>query len=196
MKRIFTILVAMAAFLAAENTADAQLLKNLLNKVKGNTTETTTTTTATETVAPATSDGQAAGVALKALYGQYKADGKLDMSNLTNLMNLAALATSVQNLKGQTDKTTFYKDFVKGLITGSNNLVNENNSTSIMSGLQNLVNNVDLSGLTASAEEKAESAAATLTEKLTGASEKANTAVENATEIAGAVTNILNLFKK
>ena len=196
MKRILTILVAMAAFLAAENTADAQLLKNLLNKVKGNTTETTTTTTATETVAPATSDGQAAGVALKALYGQYKADGKLDMSNLTNLMNLAALATSVQNLKGQTDKTTFYKDFVKGLITGSNNLVNENNSTSIMSGLQNLVNNVDLSGLTASAEEKAESAAATLTEKLTGASEKANTAVENATEIAGAVTNILNLFKK
>lgn len=196
MKRIFTILVAMAAFLAAENTADAQLLKNLLNKVKGNTTETTTTTTATGTVATATSDGQAAGVALKALYGQYKADGKLDMSNLTNLMNLAALATSVQNLKGQTDKTTFYKDFVKGLITGSNNLVNENNSTSIMSGLQNLVNNVDLSGLTASAEEKAESAAATLTEKLTGASEKANTAVENATEIASAVTNILNLFKK
>ena len=196
MKRIFTILVAMAAFLAAENTADAQLLKNLLNKVKGNTTETTTTTTATETVAPATSEGQAAGVALKALYGQYKTDGKLDMSNLTNLMNLAALATSVQNLKGQTDKTTFYKDFVKGLITGSNNLVNENNSTSIMSGLQNLVNNVDLSGLTASAEEKAESAAATLAEKLTGASEKASTAVENAPEIAGAVTNILNLFKK
>mgnify|MGYP003514724067 FL=1 len=196
MKRIFTILVAMAAFLAAENTADAQLLKNLLNKVKGNTTETTTTTTATETVAPATSDGQAAGVALKALYGQYTTDGKLDMSNLTNLMNLAALATSVQNLKGQTDKTTFYKDFVKGLISGSNNLVNADNSTSIMSGLQNLVNNVDLSGLTASAEEKAESAAATLTEKLTGASEKANTAVENATEIAGAVTNILNLFKK
>jgi hypothetical protein len=196
MKRIFTILVAMAAFLAAENTADAQLLKNLLNKVKGNTTETTTTTTATETVAPATSEGQAAGVALKALYGQYKTDGKLDMSNLTNLMNLAALATSVQNLKGQTDKTTFYKDFVKGLISGSNNLVNADNSTSIMSGLQNLVNNVDLSGLTASAEEKAESAAATITEKLSGASEKANTAVENATEIATAVTNILNLFKK
>jgi hypothetical protein len=196
MKRILTILVAMAAFLAAENTADAQLLKNLLNKVKGNTTETTTTTTATETVAPATSDGQAAGVALKALYGQYNADGKLDMSNLTNLMNLAALATSVQNLKGQTDKTTFYKDFVKGLISGSNNLVNADNSTSIMSGLQNLVNNVDLSGLTASAEEKAESAAATITEKLSRASEKANTAVENATEIATAVTNILNLFKK
>ena len=64
-----------------------------------------------------------------------------------------------------------------------------------MSGLTNLVENVDLSGLTASAEEKAQSAASTLTEKLAGASDKANTAVENATEIAGAVTNILNLFK-
>lgn len=195
MKRILTIVVAMTAFLAAENTADAQFLKNLLNKVKGTSTETTTTTTTTtpaETATTATSNGQAAGVALKSLFTQYKADGKLDMGNLNNLMNLAALATNVQGLKGQTDKTTFYKDFASGLVLGSNNLVNSANSTSIMSGLQNLVNNVDLSGLT----QKAETTKENLTEKLTAASSKANTAVANATEIAGAVTNILNLFKK
>lgn len=195
MKRILTIVVAMTAFLAAENTADAQFLKNLLNKVKGTSTETTTTTTTAtpaETATAATSNGQAAGVALKSLFTQYKADGKLDMGNLNNLMNLAALATNVQGLKGQTDKTTFYKDFASGLVLGSNNLVNSANSTSIMSGLQNLVNNVDLSGLTA----KTEDAKTALTEKLTTASGKATTAVENATEIAGAVTNILNLFKK
>ena len=177
----------MAAFLAAENTADAQLLKKLL----GGKSE----TTATETVSAATSNGQAAGAALKALYTQYKADGKLDMGNLTNLMNLTTLATNVQGLKGQSNKSAFYMDFAKGLVLGSNNLVTENNSTSIMSGLQNLVNNVDLSGLTASAQDKAQSAASSIADKLTGASEKANTAVENATEIAGAVTNILNLFK-
>ena len=187
MKRILTIIVAMAAFLAAENTADAQLLKKLL----GGKSE----TTATETVSAATSNGQAAGAALKALYTQYKADGKLDMGNLTNLMNLTTLATNVQGLKGQSNKSAFYMDFAKGLVLGSNNLVTENNSTSIMSGLQNLVNNVDLSGLTASAQDKAQSTASSIAEKLTGASEKANTAVENATEIAGAVTNILNLFK-
>ena len=134
MKRILTIFVAMAAFLATENTADAQILKKLF----GGKSE----TPATETVSAATTNGQAAGAALKALYTQYKADGKLDMGNLTNL-----------------------------------------------------VNNVDLSGLTASAEDKAQSAASALTEKLAGASEKANTAVENATEIASAVSNILNLFK-
>lgn len=187
MKKILTIIVAMAAFLAAENTADAQLLKKLLGGKSTTTTETTTTT--------ATTNGQAAGAALKALYTQYKADGKLDMGNLTNLMNLTTLATNVQGLKGQSDKGTFYKDFASGLVLGSSNLVTSTNSTSVMSGLTNLVENVDLSGLTASAEEKAQSATSTLTEKLAGASDKANTAVENATEIAGAVTNILNLFK-
>ena len=187
MKRIFTILVAMAAFLAAENTADAQILKKLF----GGKSE----TTATETVSAATTNGQAAGAALKALYTQYKADGKLDMGNLTNLMNLTTLATNVQGLKGQSNKSAFYMDFAKGLVMGSNNLVTESNSSSVMSGLSNLVNNVDLSGLTASAEDKAQSAASALTDKLSGASEKANTAVTNATEIASAVSNILNLFK-
>ena len=190
MKRILTIVVAMAAFLAAENTADAQLLKNLLNKVKG-----TETTTATTTEAVATTNGKAAGAALRALYTQYKADGKMDMANLTNIANLATLASNVQDLKGQTDKSAFYKDFVAGLISGSNNLVTESNSTSVMSGLTSLVENVDLSGLTQKAEETASTTAATLTEKLTNATAKANTAVENASEVATAVTNILNLFK-
>ena len=120
MKRILTILVAMAAFLATENTADAQLLKKLL----GGKSETTTTT---QTTTAATSNGQAAGVALKALYTQYKADGKLDMGNLTNLMNLTTLATNVQGLKGQSNKSAFYMDFAKGLVLGSNNLVTESN---------------------------------------------------------------------
>ncbi len=191
MKRILTIVLAAAAFLAAENTADAQFLKNLVNKVKGNTTE-TTTTTATETASAATVDGKAAGVALRALYTQYKADGKLDMGNLNNLLNLTALANNIQGLKGQTSKAAFYKDFASGLVMGSSSLVTEQNSTSVMNGLTNLVNNVDLSGLT----NKAESTAASVAEKVAAASDKANTAVTNATEIASAVTNILNIFKK
>ena len=191
MKRILTIIVAMAAFLAAENTADAQLLKNLLNKVKGTTTETAATVTETA----ATTNGKAAGAALRALYTQYKADGKMDMSNLTNLANIATLASNVQDLKGQTDKSSFYKDFLSGLISGSNNLVNSTNSTTVMEGLQTLVEDVDLSGLTQKAEETATTTAANLTEKITNASAKATTAVENASEVATAVTNILNLFK-
>ena len=195
MKRILAIVLVATAFLATENTADAQFLKNLLNKVKG-TTETTATeasaTTATETVSAATVDGKAAGVALRALFTQYKADGKFDMGNLNNLLNLTSLANNIQGLKGQTNKGAFYKDFASGLVIGSNNLVTEQNTTSVMDGLTNLVNNVDLSGLT----QKAEETQATVAEKVASATTKANTAVTNATEIASAVTNILNIFKK
>ncbi|MBQ2372138.1 MAG: hypothetical protein II289_03095 [Bacteroidales bacterium] len=195
MKRILAIVLVATAFLATENTADAQFLKNLLNKVKG-TTETTATeasaTTAAETASTATVDGKAAGVALRALFTQYKADGKFDMGNLNNLLNLTSLANNIQGLKGQTNKGAFYKDFASGLVMGSNNLVTEQNTTSVMDGLTNLVNNVDLSGLT----QKAEETQATVAEKVASATTKANTAVTNATEIASAVTNILNIFKK
>lgn len=195
MKRIIAILLTAAAFLAAENTADAQFLKNLVNKVKGTSTETTTTPateTPAETVTAATANGKAAGGALRALYTQYKADGKMDMANLTNLMNLATLASNVQNLKGQTSKGAFYKDFAAGLVLGSNNLVTTENSNSVMNGLQNLVNNVDLSSLT----QKAESTASNVNEKISDASSKATVAAQNASEIATAVTNILDIFKK
>ncbi|MBR5275406.1 MAG: hypothetical protein IKU33_09230 [Bacteroidales bacterium] len=173
MKRIVKIfIVAMVGFFATELTADAQLLKNILKKA----------TSATESAtATASSSGQAAGAALKSLYSQYKADGKLDMSNLNNLMNLATLANNVKGLKGMTSKTDFYKDFATGLVSGSNNLVNSSNSSSIMGGLQNLVNNVDLSGLQGNA---------------TTAITKGTEALSNANEIASSVTSILNMFKK
>ena len=114
------------------------------------------------------------------------------MGNLNNLLNLTSLANNIQGLKGQTNKGAFYKDFASGLVMGSNNLVTEQNTTSVMDGLTNLVNNVDLSGLT----QKAEETQATVAEKVASATTKANTAVTNATEIASAVTNILNIFKK
>ena len=138
-------------------------------------------TNATTNVTTGSTNGQAAGAALKALYAQYKADGnKLNMTNLTNIVNLTTLANNVQGLKGMSNKTDFYKEFATGLVMGSNNLVTQNNSNSIMNGLQNLVNNVDLSGL----QSKTENAAA-----------KGAAALENATTIANSVSSILNIFK-
>jgi hypothetical protein len=184
MKRILTIVLAAVAFLAAENTADAQLLKNLLNKVTGNTTQTTTTT---ETATEATVNGKAAGTALRALYTQYKADKKLDMSNLNNIANVATFSANVQGLKGQPNKGTFYKDFVSGLISGSNNLVNETNSITVMDTITGLVENVDLSGVEQKATEVAETAAS--------AASSASSAVSNVASVAESVSSILSLFK-
>ena len=108
MKTIAKILIiAATAFFVADVNTDAQILKNLLNKA---------TSTTTETVSEATANGQAAGAALKSLYTQYKADGKMDMSNLNNMLNLATLANNVKGLKGMTDKSTFYKEFAIGLV--------------------------------------------------------------------------------
>ena len=193
MKRILTIMVALVAFMAAESTANAQLLKNLLNKVTGSETKTEQTVTEQTTAEQtATLNGKAAGAALRALYIQYKADGKkLDMGNLNNIVNLTTFASNVQGLKGQPNKGAYCMDFAKGLILGSENLVNENNSNAVMSGLSNLVENVDLSALTQKAEDKASN----LTDKLANASGKANEAANNVSEIASAVSNILNLFK-
>lgn len=174
MKRIITIVIAVAAFLAVEHTADAQFLKNLLKKA----------TTETTAASAATSNGQAAGAALKALYTQYKADGKIDLSNINNIMNLAALANNVKDLKGKTNKSAFYKDFAAGLVTGSNSLVTSSNSTAVMNGLSKLVNNVDLTALQGKASEVVENVTT-----------KGSAALEDANQIATSVSSILKLLK-
>jgi hypothetical protein len=184
MKQIFKIfIVAAIAFFAAENAADAQLLKNIIQK--------TTSATHKETASEGTLNGKAAGAALKDLYSQYKTDKKLDMSNLNNIMNLATLANNIKGLKNVSNKSAFYKDFISGLIKGSDNLVNESNGSTIMQGLTNLVKSTDLSGLT----DVAGNTKSKISNALSGASNKANTAIENASEIATSVGNLLNLFK-
>lgn len=172
MKRIYVILVALASFMAAETTADAQVLKNLLKKATG-----TSTTTETSTETAATTNGKAAGAALRALYTQYKADGKLNISNLTNIANITTLASNVKGLKGLTDKSAFYKDFAAGIITGSNNLVTEDTSGSVMSGLTSLANNIDLSNVTS----------------LLGSGKASSS--EDASEFASSLSGILSLLK-
>ena len=118
------------------------------------------------------------------LANQYKSDGKLDTGNLTNILNLTTLATNVKGLKGMTDKTTFYKDFASGLIAGSGNLVTQNNSTAVMSGLTSLVNNVDLSALTDKAA-GAQQQAAALQGKDTGAAQSLSSIKESVSGILG-----------
>ena len=183
MKRLsFIFALAIAAFLSSQTVAEAQILKNLFKQA-------TSSTTTTESAG--TTNGKAAGSALKSLYTQYKADGKLDMSNLNNIMNAATLATNVKGLKGQTDKTTFYKDFASGLILGSENIVTSATSSNVMSGLSNLANNVDLSSLTEAATTAATNAA---TSALSNAATSAAAKVVDS-ETTSAISTILSLLK-
>lgn len=171
MKKIYIIIATLAVFMVSVTSADAQILKKLFNKSTGTETASEATTEPAATV-----NGKAAGAALKALYTQYKADGKLNITNLTNIANITTLASNVNGLKGQTDKTTFYKDFAAGLIAGSNNLVTEDTSSSVMSGLTSLANNVDLSNVSG---------------LLTGSASSS----EDSKELKSTLTSILGLLK-
>ena len=110
------------------------------------------------------------------------------MTNLSNILNLATLTQNIQGLKGQSDKSAFYKDFASGLILGSSNLITQNTASSVMNGLTSLVSNVDLSGL--------QNKAAQVTDKTADAMSTATAAISNASAIADSVTSIMNLFKK
>ena len=137
MKRIFAIIFAVAALLAAEKTADAQLLKKVVDGASA--------IVNTEKASTATSQGKAAGAALNALYKTYKAEGKIDVSNVKNITNITTLTKNLNGLKGQSKKSDFYKEFLSGLISGSDNLVTEKNSGTVMNGLAVLAGNGETS---------------------------------------------------
>ena len=165
------------------------------------TTTTTTTTTTNNTASgldalagllgaaqqPAQSEsytaGQQSGVALKALYTQYKADGKLDFSNLNNLLNIVNLSAQVQKITKAEKGTVDYSEFGKGLVAGSVNLVNEVNQAQVVEVLTQQLGNID-------------------TSKITEVAGQAQTTVNNVTEsinsvkeASSSVMEIINLFK-
>lgn len=127
--------------------------------------------------------GQQSGVALKALYAQYKADGKLDFSNINNLLNIVNLSAQVQKVTKAEEGTVDYTDFGKGLIAGSVNLVNELNQEKVVNVLTQQLSKIDTSRITEAAD-KAQTTVNTVTES-----------IANVKEASTSVMEIINLFK-
>lgn len=153
-------------------------------------TEPTASYDANQTIS-ASANGQASGAALKSLYAQYKTDGKVDMKNLNNIMNVVALANGIQGLKGQTDKSAFYKDFAAGLILGSNNLVTNKNSSAVTGLLGTLANN-NLSALTGLATGAVNNAANNAASAAATAAGNAATTLSNISEKTEGVANTIS----
>lgn len=137
-----------------------------------------------------TNNGSFAGKALLGLYTQYKADGKLDLANPTNLANLATLAKNIKNL-AQTAKTA---NFVKGLISGSKNLVNNDNSSTVLSSLKSL-SKLDLSALQGAAVSKSGDAAKNVLNTLGSAAANASSSSATKEKAASILTNLFNKLK-
>ena len=87
-----------------------------------------------ETATLSTENGEAAGAALAKLYSQFKKDGKLDMTNPANITNMLTLASNIKDLAKTKDVTSF----VNGLVSGSKNMVNDSNVSSVLPALKSI----------------------------------------------------------
>ena len=122
--------------------------------------------------------GSQSGVALKALYNQYKLDGKLDLSNLSNVANILNVAAQAQQIKNAEKGTVNYTDFSKGLVEGATGLISDINADAVVDGLKQAVSSkVD-------------------TEKVNEVSDKAQTAAANISQTATSIMEVIKLFQK
>ena len=84
----------------------------------------------------ATSVGTSTGTAIAAIYNVIKAAGGIDLSNLTNIINIGKILTGANSLASATQD--YANDFSTALINSSSNLVNAGNVASVMNGLKAL----------------------------------------------------------
>lgn len=116
-------------------------------------------------------NGLQAGLSLLNLYTQFKSAGKVDLGNTSNLTNLLTLASNINGLS----QTTNTNPFVTGLISGSNNLVTNSNSGTVLNTLSSL-SNMNLSSLATTA------ATAAATSAVNNLANKATTATTSAAQ--------------
>ena len=98
-----------------------------------------------QNAASATSLGGNTGTAISAIYNVLKAAGGIDLSNLTNIINIGKILTGANSLTNASQAYT--SEFITGLMNGSGNLVNSSNVNAVLGGLQAL-NNIDQSVFT------------------------------------------------
>jgi hypothetical protein len=84
------------------------------------------------------SSGKYTGQAISALYQVLQKTGAIDLSNITNIINLGSILTGATSATKTSQ--SFLDTFTKNIISGSNNLVNSSNIGGVMSGLQALAN--------------------------------------------------------
>ena len=91
-----------------------------------------------QTASQGSSIGASTGTALTSIIKILKSTGVLDLSNLTNILNLGTILTGASSL--QNASSDFTSQFANGLISGSSNMVNQSNVTAVMSALKSLAN--------------------------------------------------------
>ena len=121
-----------------------------------------------QTASQGTTLGNSTGISLASIIQILKATGALDLSNLTNIINLGQILTGASSLQDAT--TAFTNEFASGLITGSSNMVNQSNVNAVMSALKSLAG-TDTSAIANAATSAASGKPTNLTGSTAGVSE-------------------------
>ena len=131
-------------------------------------------------MASASSVGSNTGSAISAIYNVLKSAGGIDLSNLTNIINIGKILTGAGALSNATQ--SFTDEFSTALINGSNNLVNSGNVAKVLAGLKAL-NNIDTSAFS----EAATKAYANGTQQIPQNDANVNATVKALTSLLGAL---------
>lgn len=98
--------------------------------------------------ANALSTGTNTGSAISALYKVLRTAGSIDLSNVTNLINLGKILTGANSVTNA--NTSFLDQFTNGLISGSTGLITNSNASGVINGLRTLAS-LDTSAITRAA---------------------------------------------
>lgn len=129
------------------------------------------------------SKGASIGAALLALYAGYKLAGKLDLSNLGNIVNLASIIDILRGNALDGDNT----EFIEGLMEGAKNTISQSNAQAIV-GLLGQLSNIDLNKVTSTAK--------TLTGNATQeATQAAAASLASAPEVQSAMSTLASIFR-
>ena len=108
----------------------------------------TTSSGGSTTSSPASSaaynTGSVVGQSLLGIYQQYKSSGKIDLKNPTTILQLLALSTQIETVKQNYKNASFYADFTKGAVLGSQNTISNSN----VGGVVNALTGLNLGGIT------------------------------------------------
>ena len=131
------------------------------------------------------SKGASIGAALLALYAGYKLAGKIDLSNLGNIVNLASIINILKGNALDGDNT----EFIEGLMEGAQNTISQSNAQAIV-GLLGQLSNIDLTKVSSTAKSLANNA----TQEATQAAAASLTASPEVQSALGMLSSIFRLM--
>lgn len=138
-----------------------------------------------------TSTGSSIGATLASLYAKYKTTGQIDLTDLSNILDLAQILADLKGMGADATNALQSTEFANGLIAGSNNLISKANVATVLANLRNILN-LDLSAIT-NAARKVKNGGAQAAE---AAAEKVKTGGEQVNTALAALLNILRSIGK